>query len=63
MACKFQNHDNIVVDYIEERVQPSTRKKFEAHYFVCDECFKALQRMERVLWLMRHRGDSIFAEN
>jgi len=63
MTCEFQNRDDIVNDYIEGRLQPSIRKKFEEHYFVCDECFKALQRMEQVLWLMRRRGDSIFVEN
>ncbi len=62
MTCEFQNRDDIAIDYIEGRLQPSTRKKFEAHYFVCDECFKALQRIEQVLWLIRHRGESIFVE-
>jgi len=63
MTCEFQNRDDIVMDYIEGGLKPSVRKRFEEHYFVCDECFNALQVMEQALWLMRRRGESIFAES
>jgi anti-sigma factor RsiW len=62
MACEFQQHGDILIDYIEGRLAPFMRKAFEEHYFTCDRCFEALQTMEQAVWLMRHHGSEIFAQ-
>lgn len=62
MACEFRQRDDIFIDYVEEALNRRTRKTFEAHYFVCADCFKTLQRLEQIIWLLRHRGEIIFMD-
>jgi hypothetical protein len=38
------------------------RKTFEAHYFVCADCFETLQSLEQIIWLLRRRGEFIFLD-
>jgi anti-sigma factor RsiW len=62
MTCEFVQHDEVIIDYIEGLLQARVRKRFEEHYFICDECFQQLQMLEKVIALMRHHGEKIFVE-
>ncbi len=60
MPCEFGQRDDIFIDYVEGALNRRIRKIFEAHYFVCADCFKTLQRLEQIIWLLRRRGQVIF---
>jgi anti-sigma factor RsiW len=63
MTCEFSRRDDIIIDYVEGALPPYMRKKFEAHYFLCEQCFETLQAMERIILLMRRRSETIFGES
>lgn len=60
MICEFNQRDDVLVDYVEGTLQPHLRKKFEAHYFICPECFTQLQRLEEIIPLLRREGETLF---
>lgn len=60
MPCEFGPRDDIFIDYVDGALNRRICKQFEAHYFVCADCFKTLQRLEQIIWLLHHRGDVIF---
>lgn len=60
MICEFNQRDDVLVDYVEGTLQPHLRKKFEAHYFICSECFTQLLRLEEIITLLRREGEIIF---
>jgi len=63
MTCEFSRRDDIIIAYVEGALPPDMRKKFEEHYFLCEQCFETLQAMERIILLMRRRSEIIFGEN
>lgn len=60
MNCEFKQRDEVISDYVEGTLQPHVRKKFEAHYFLCRECFTQLQRLEQIIPFLRREGETIF---
>jgi len=62
MTCEFNQRDDVIVNYIEGALPPYMRKKFEEHYFLCNQCFETLQDMEQIVLQMRGQGEFIFRE-
>lgn len=60
MTCELNQRDDLIIGYVEGVLKPQLRKEFEAHYFLCSECFTQLQRMEQIISLMRREARSIF---
>lgn len=63
MTCELNQRDDLIIGYVEGVLPLHLRKKFEAHYFLCSECFAQLQRMEQVISLMRREGEDIFRDD
>jgi len=62
MTCELNQRDDLIFGYVEGVLPPPVRKKFEAHYFLCSECFTQLQRMEQIIPFMR-REAAVFRDD
>lgn len=60
MTCELNQRDELIIGYVEGVLKPQLQKEFEAHYFLCSECFTQLQRTEQIISLMRREAQSIF---
>lgn len=47
MMC--QEMVELVTDYFEDRLAPKTRKRFEAHVAMCDECPKYIEQLRHTI--------------
>ncbi|MCG3120510.1 MAG: hypothetical protein ALAOOOJD_03251 [bacterium] len=63
MTCDLLQRDDNIIGYVQGSLKPSARKRFEEHYFICAECFQALQRLEQIVVVLRHYGAYIFPKS
>lgn len=47
MTHQQAEQDGLVERYVRRELRPEEAQAFEAHYFDCDECFQAVQDLER----------------
>lgn len=67
MRCEFARQssgelDDLIDDYLSQRLPQKEAEAFEAHYLSCDECFHALQLQKQMRAVIREKGEILFAE-
>lgn len=56
-ATEFQE---LVDDYLYDRLSPEKTREFEEHYFNCSKCFKFLQERRELMFTVKAYGAQIF---
>lgn len=59
MKCELKNRDDIISKYMLQEIPDEECKRFEEHYFQCEECYKELQSAEDALVLIRKEGKQL----
>lgn len=58
--CKFEE---LIDEYLMNRLDLDQKNKFEEHYFNCRICFTKLQAREELAAIIKANGDSIFMDD
>ncbi len=48
MNCRRVASENIIEDYLAEKLSGTSRDAFELHYFECEECFEQLETLRLI---------------
>ncbi len=54
------NFEDLIDDYLLNRLDEDKKKKFEEHYFNCPNCFEKMVERDELISVMKHKGDMIF---
>ena len=57
--CKYEE---LIDDYLLNRLLGSEREKFEEHYFNCSHCFQELTEQNELIAVIKDKGYSLFQE-
>ena len=57
--CKFEN---LIDDYLFNRLSEEKKDEFEEHYFNCFSCFAKLQKRDELITVVKREGETIFQE-
>lgn len=57
--CKSEN---LIDDYLTDRLNEEKKAEFESHYFNCSTCFKKMEERNELISVIKSRGDSIFRD-
>jgi len=57
--CK---NENLIDDYLTDRLTESQREEFENHYFNCSPCFQKMEERNELIAVVKAKGESIFKE-
>jgi hypothetical protein len=57
--CKFEE---LIDDYLLNRLPDAEVDKFEEHYFNCSHCFQELQDRSELISVIKSKGDEIFRD-
>ena len=57
--CKYEE---LIDDYLLNRLPGSEREKFEEHYFNCSHCFQELAEQNELIAVIKAKGYSLFQE-
>ena len=60
MEMRKCKNENLIDDYLTNRLDDEKREKFENHYFNCPPCFKKLEERNELISVVKAKGDSIF---
>lgn len=55
--CK---HEDLIDDYLLNRLSQEQKEKFEAHYFNCPVCFEKMAERDEILTAIKYKGHTIF---
>jgi len=58
--CKY---NELIDEYLLNRLDLEQKNKFEEHYFNCRSCFSKLQAREKLISIIKLKGDSILSDN
>jgi hypothetical protein len=58
-TCKFEN---LIDDYLINRLNEEKRGEFEEHYFNCHECFQQMEERSQLISVIKTKGDRIFQD-
>ncbi len=62
MSCQYdKTRLDYATNYVRGDLSEAEQETFEAHYLECEECFSAVQFVEKTSVTMHHFGASIFA--
>jgi len=59
MKCEFED---LIDDYLFNRVDEDKKKKFEEHYFSCSYCFEKMVERAELISIIKNKGDMIFQD-
>jgi hypothetical protein len=62
MEMRKCKNENLIDDYLADRLSEKKKEEFENHYFNCSQCFKELQERNELMAVVKAKGDSIFKE-
>lgn len=57
--CHFEN---MIDDYLFDRLDEDRKEKFEKHYFECPHCFEKMQRTDEMIAVIKANGSEIFRD-
>ena len=57
--CKFED---LIDDYLLNRLDEDKREKFEVHYFNCPYCFEKMVERDELISVVKYKGDMIFQD-
>lgn len=57
--CKFED---LIDNYLLNRLDEEKKKKFEAHYFNCPFCFEKMVERDELISVIKYKGDIIFQD-
>ena len=57
--CK---HDDLIDDYLLNKLGEDKKQEFEAHYFNCHICFDKMTERDEMLAAIKYKGDAIFQD-
>jgi hypothetical protein len=57
--CK---HEELIDDYLLNKLSEEKKQEFEAHYFNCRACFDKMAERDEILTAIKHRGHAIFKD-
>ncbi len=55
--CKFEN---LIDEYLFDRLEETRKKSFEEHYFGCPLCFEKMEEKNELIAVIKAKGDEIF---
>ena len=57
--CKFEN---LIDDYLFDRLDETQKEKFEEHYFNCSQCFEKMEQTDQMIAVIKAEGNEIFRD-
>lgn len=57
--CK---HDDLIDDYLLNKLSEEKKQEFEAHYFNCHICFEKMAERDEMLTAIKYKGNAIFQD-
>jgi len=57
--CKYED---LIDDYLLDRLPERQKEEFEGHYFNCSYCFQSMVEREEIISVIKHEGYSIFQD-
>ncbi len=57
--CKFED---LIDNYLLNRLDEEKKKKFEVHYFNCPYCFEKMVERDELISVIKHKGDMVFQD-
>ena len=54
------NFENLIDDYLFERLDENQKEKFEEHYFNCLQCFEKMKQTDEMITVIKANGSEIF---
>ena len=57
--CKFEN---LIDDYLLNRIDENQKEAFEEHYFNCSHCFSRMEEKNEMIAAIKAKGDEIFQD-
>ena len=55
--CK---HEDLIDDYLLNKLTEEKKQEFEAHYFNCHVCFERMAERDEMLAAIKYKGHTIF---
>jgi len=57
--CKFEE---LIDDYLMNRLAEDRKEKFEQHYFNCPQCFEKIEERDEIISVIQNKGHMIFED-
>ena len=57
--CEFEN---LIDEYLLDRLDESQKEKFEEHYFNCPQCFEMMEERSEMIAVINTQGSEIFRD-
>lgn len=57
--CDFEN---LIDEYLFDRLDESQKEKFEEHYFNCSQCFEMMEQRSEMIAVINTQGSEIFRD-
>lgn len=57
--CKYED---LIDDYLLNRLSEAERGKFEEHYFNCSQCFEKIEERDEIISVIKNKGYMIFQD-
>lgn len=57
--CEFEN---LIDNYLLNRLNEGEKEKFEEHYFNCSRCFAKMAERDDLISVIKHKGSEIFQD-
>jgi hypothetical protein len=58
--CKYEN---MIDEYLFNRLDENQREIFEEHYFNCQQCFTKMEERDKMIAVIKTKGSEIFQED
>ncbi len=56
------NYDDLIDDYLFDRLDETQKQEFETHYFECSYCFEMMRDRDEMINVIKARGSEIFQD-
>ncbi len=53
-------HEDLIDDYLLNKLSENEKKKFEEHYFNCPQCFEKMAEKDELISVVKNKGNVIF---
>lgn len=55
-------HEDLIDDYLFNRLSKEKKEEFEEHFFNCPRCFEQMKEKNELISVIKDKGDSIFKD-
>jgi hypothetical protein len=56
------NFENLIDDYLFDRLDETQKEKLEEHYFNCPQCFEKMEQTDEMIAVIKANGSEIFRD-